>query len=209
MLKVGGMKSSWGRLVLRDGEGARGMECIEDRWRRSGTKYRSEMRMDGEAVEGKCSSRVWCWGMAMNGSGGGRVVESGVARWRGIEIVGGRAVERDGGHWIAVESGTKWCWEMMMHGWRGGGGKVVECGTEIWGGEVSGGECCWESYGRNREAVNNTEEHWRAVESVVQRAMDTKERLRITLKSIGERWRAQAAVENCREEMVHSNGKKW
>ncbi len=45
----------------------------------------------------------------MNGSGGGRVVEIGVARWRGIEIVGGRVVERDGGNWIAVESGTKWC----------------------------------------------------------------------------------------------------
>jgi hypothetical protein len=32
--------------------------------------------------------------------------------------------------------------------------------------------------------VNNTEEHWSAVESVVEGIIDTKERLRITLKSI-------------------------
>ncbi len=35
---------------------------------------------------------------------------------------------------------------------------MVECGTEIWGGKVSGGECCSESYGHKREAVKNTED---------------------------------------------------
>ncbi len=44
----------------------------------------------------------------MNGSGGGRVVESGVARQRGIEVVGGRAVERDGEGWRSLDSGGEW-----------------------------------------------------------------------------------------------------
>ncbi len=31
--------------------------------------------------------------------------------------------------------------------------------------------------GRNREALNNTEEHWRPVENIVEGVMDAKERL--------------------------------
>ncbi len=48
----------------------------------------------------------------MDGSGGGRVVESGVARWRGVESGGGRVVKSGVERWVgwrAVESGTKWC----------------------------------------------------------------------------------------------------
>ncbi len=70
----------------------------------------------------------------MNGSGGGRVVESGVARWRGIEIVGGRAVESNGEGWRSLDSGGE-CYKMVLRdedGWIGNGGRVyLECGTDI------------------------------------------------------------------------------
>ncbi len=49
---------------------------------------------------------------------------------------------------------------------------MVECGTEI----------------------------WEAVESVVERAMYTKDWLLITLKSIGERWRAAGSRTECQRE---------